>query len=325
MAIIETTAKPLVLRRPRARGRGRVTASLCVGGGILVALVIAAVIVGIWPPYDPNLTVAGNLEAPSAAHPLGTDNLGRDSMTRLILAARTSIVISAVAAVLAAILGTTLGLLAGYVGGWLDTIFMRGVDVVLALPAILVAMIVGVIIGRGPIPLIIALGIVYAPGFARVMRAPVISLRERDFVLSAKLSGLRTGPIVSRHLLPNVLTPLLVQFALVASSVVLLEAALSYLGLGIPAPEPDAGRMVSEMSRYMGLAPLQILLPAALIVVLATAWNLLADGLQDLLAPRRESAASSRRRPRRPKAAPPSAPQTAPQTGNIPTSPGAHE
>lgn len=262
------------------------------GAGILAFILILAGWMSFWPPYDPLATAGPPLSGPSGSNILGTDNLGRDTFTRLALAARTSLIISGAGALLGAVVGTTFGLIAGYIGGWVDAVIMRIVDAVLALPAILVALVVGVIIGNGPIPLIFALGLVFAPGFARVMRAPVIAMRERDFVLAAKLSGVRGSRVVVEHLLPNVLTPLFVQFASVASQIVLIEAALSYLGQGVQAPEPSAGRMISEFTRFMQLQPLLIILPSLVIILLSAAWNLLADGLQDWLAPRREPAFS---------------------------------
>ncbi|OII41393.1 ABC transporter permease [Plantibacter sp. MMLR14_011] len=261
------------------------------GSGILVGILLLAGWMTLAPPYDPFAASGPALAAPSLDHLLGTDNLGRDNLTRLALAARTSLLISG-AALLGAVIGTALGLVAGYLGGWVDAIIMRIVDAALALPAILVALVVGVVIGTGPWPLIIALGLVFAPGFARVMRAPVIALRERDFVLAATLSGVRGHRVIVEHLLPNVLTPLFVQFASVASQVVLIEAALSYLGQGVQAPEPSAGRMISEFTRFMQVQPLLIVLPSLVIILLSAAWNLLADGLQDHFAPRREPAFS---------------------------------
>ena len=283
-------------RRPRRRRFGP---SFWSGAGILAVILVIAGWMTLWPLHDPFVAAGPALQPPSLDNPLGTDNLGRDTFTRLALAARTSLVISGAAALLGAVIGTFFGLLAGYVGGWVDAVIMRIVDAVLALPAILVALVVGVVIGNGPWPLILALGLVFAPGFARVMRAPVIALRERDFVLAATLSGVRPARVIVEHLLPNVLTPLFVQFASVASQVVLIEAALSYLGQGVQAPEPSAGRMISEFTRFMQMNPLLIILPSLVIILLSAAWNLLADGLQDYLAPRREPAFSLGRRTKR--------------------------
>lgn len=283
--------------RPRRRRPGP---AFWGGAGILGVILLVAGWMSLWPPYDPFVASGPALAGPSLEHLLGTDNLGRDTFTRLALAARTSLLISGAAALLGAVIGTAFGLIAGFVGGWVDAVIMRVVDAMLALPAILVALVVGVVIGTGPWPLILALGLVFAPGFARVMRAPVIALRERDFVLAATLSGVRASRVIVEHLLPNVLTPLFVQFASVASQVVLIEAALSYLGQGVQAPEPSAGRMISEFTRFMQVQPLLIILPSLVIILLSAAWNLLADGMQDLLAPRREPAfALGRRQGRR--------------------------
>lgn len=301
---------------PRARRR-RPGPSFWIGAVILGAILLAGTWMSLWPLYEPNVGTGTPLQAPSGEHPLGTDNLGRDMFTRLALAARTSLVISGGAALLAAAIGTTLGVLAGYLGGWVDSLVMRVVDAMLALPAILVALVVGVIIGTGAAPMIVALGLIFAPTFARVMRAPVIALRERDFVLAAQLSGVRAWKVALQHVLPNALTPLFVQFASVASQVVLVEAALSYLGQGIQAPEPSAGRMISEFTRFMLTQPLLVILPSLAIILLSAGWNLLADGTQDYLAPRREPAFSlARRRLRGPRTAP-----STTETGNTDTAP----
>ncbi len=307
MTVLRTTT---AIRSVKARPRRRPGPAFWSGAVILGVILVAALWMTLWPPYDPYAGTGAPLQGPGGDHLLGTDNLGRDVFTRLALAARTSLAISGASALLAAALGTILGLIAGYIGGWVDTLIMRAVDIMLALPAILVALVVGVIIGNGPGPLILALGLVYAPTFARVMRAPVMALREREFVVAAQLSGVRSPRIVVEHLLPNVLTPLFVQFASVASQVVLIEAALSYLGEGVQAPEPSAGRMISEFTRFMQTQPLLIILPSIVIILLSAGWNLLADGTQDFLVPRREPAFSITARSRRRRAA---AAQTAPR------------
>jgi peptide/nickel transport system permease protein len=299
VAVVGTGSAPSVaVAVPKRARRAKPGPAFWGGAVILGTIIIVATWMSFWPPYDPLTTVAANIEGMSAEHLLGTDNVGRDSLVRLALAGRTSLLISGAAALLAAVVGAALGLVAGYVGGMVDAVIMRIVDALLALPAILVALVVGVIIGNGAVPLIISLGLIFAPTFARVMRAPVIALRERDFVLAAQLSGVRTWRIVVQHLLPNALTPLFVQFASVASAVVLLEAALSYLGQGVQAPEPSAGRMISELTRFMQTQPLLIIAPALLIVLLSAGWNLLADGTQDYLSPRRETGLAGKRRRR---------------------------
>lgn len=308
----------MVAAAGKRRRRPKFGPSFWSGAGILAAILLVAGWMTFWPPYDPLATAGAPLSGPSGSNWLGTDNLGRDTFTRLALAARTSLLISGAGALLGAVVGTTFGLIAGYIGGWVDAVIMRIVDAMLALPAILVALVVGVIIGNGPWPLIFALGLVFAPGFARVMRAPVIAMRERDFVLAAKLSGVRGSRVVVEHLLPNVLTPLFVQFASVASQIVLIEAALSYLGQGVQAPEPSAGRMISEFTRFMQVQPLLIILPSLVIILLSAAWNLLADGLQDWLAPRREPAFSLTGADKRRRAVTQTAPDAASRNSDTP-------
>lgn len=303
MSIVKGSQSVASSGRPPVR-RTRPGLALYIGAGIIGGLVLLSIWMTAWPPYGPSATVGTNLESPSFAHPLGTDNIGRDQLVRLALAARTSLLISGGAALLAAVVGSTIGVTAGYLGGRVDAVLMRIVDAALALPAILVALVVGVIIGTGPVPLIVSLGLIFSPAFARVMRAPVIALRERDYVLAAQLSGVRAGGIMRDHLIPNALTPLFVQFATVASNVVLVEAALSYLGQGVQAPEPSAGRMIIELTRLMQMQPLAIVFPSLLIVLLSAGWNLLSDGIQDYLAPRRESALAVRTGRRRPRRAP---------------------
>lgn len=246
--------------------------------GILVAMSILYTVGGVGDAYSTGET---NLDPPSAAHLLGTDNLGRDMLSRLAVAAGTTIRISAVATVIAVILGAAFGLMAGYGGRMLDSVIMRAGDVLLAIPAILVALIVRVVFGAGTLPLILAMGIVYTPLFARVMRAPTLTLRQRDYVVAAELAGVPRPLIAIKHILPNAITPLLVQAAATASEIVLLEAALSYLGQGVQPPNPSAGRMISDFQKYLQTDPLLVLLPALLIVLISVGWNLIADGIQD--------------------------------------------
>lgn len=277
-----------IARTPRTRKRSglRKAPSLIAGAVIMGILIVWALWMLLAPQFPMNETVSDPLLLPSGDHPLGTDHVGRDLFVRLGIAAGLSLVISAGTALLAGVVGTGLGLIAGYAGGWVDSVIMRIVDTVLSIPAILVALIVGVAFGTGPLPLICALGVVFAPSFARVTRGPVLVLKERDFVRAAEMNGVGPVRIALSHLLPNAFTPLAINFATVASTVVLVEAALSYLGQGVPAPNPSAGRMISESTRFMQIDPMLVILPTLLIVVLAIAWNLLADGAQEYLAPR---------------------------------------
>lgn len=261
--------------RSRYRNPELLTGLLIVGGLVLIAILFSWT--GIGDPYSSgDETTSG----PSPAHPLGTDNLGRDSMSRLAVAAGTTIGISAAATAIALAAGTALGLLAGYGPRAADATIMRVCDVLLAIPAILVALMTRVIFGPGTLPLILAMALIYAPVFARVMRAPTLVLRQRDFVVAAEMTGRSKVTIALRHILPNAITPVLVQAAATASEIVLLEAALSYLGQGVQPPDPSAGRMISEFQKFLQTDPLLVLFPAMLIVLISAGWNLIADGLQ---------------------------------------------
>ncbi|WP_186526168.1 ABC transporter permease [Leekyejoonella antrihumi] len=182
--------------------------------------------------------------------------------------------------------GTTAGLLAGYHGGWIDNLIMRATDVALSIPAILFALLVGVTFGSAVWILVITLGLIFSPVFARVMRAPALVLKQREFVMAARLSGLTNGRIIVRHLLPNALGPLLVQFGNTASIVIMLEASLGYLGQGVQPPDASSGRMVSDAQPFLALDPMMMVAPILLIVVMTFSWNLLADGVQRWLANR---------------------------------------
>lgn len=276
----------LIKPRKEPLRRVRIAAELKVGVGIILAILLASLLATLFPPYSVSGISDSPFALPDGAHWLGTDNLGRDTFTRLFVAAGTSLLIAACATAISAVVGTALGMLAAWRGGWVDSIVMRVCDVLLTIPAILMALIVRVIIGPGVIPLIIAMGIIYTPTFARVMRAPMLAMRNRDFIVAAQLAGTPAPLIAVRHLLPNALTPLMVQAAVTASEAVLLEAGLSYLGQGVQPPNPSVGMMISEFQRYAQDSPLLILLPALVIILIAAGWNLIADGLQATFSPR---------------------------------------
>ncbi|MFL4473051.1 ABC transporter permease [Paeniglutamicibacter sp. MACA_103] len=283
-AELGTPAVPAAIRR--FGGALRANPSLAFGLGLIAAMSVAAAVTALLSPYSVTQINDLPFAGPTPEHWLGTDNLARDNFTRLAAATLTGLLISFASTMLAALIGSGLGLLSGYFGGLLDSFVMRGVDVLLAIPSILLALVTRVIFGPGIWTLIISLAIISAPGFARVMRAPAISLRERDFVTSAEISGVGRLKIAATHLLPNSLTPLFVQFAATASMVVLVEAILSFLGQGVLPPDPSAGRMIADSTRFMAREPMLILLPAAVIIAMTIAWNLIADGLQKLLSPR---------------------------------------
>ncbi|KAB8287756.1 Binding-protein-dependent transport system inner membrane component [Bifidobacterium ramosum] len=262
------------------RGTRRMNVSLIAGFAIIGLLLVAGIVAGFHPPYDPYATGDDPFAAPSAAHWLGTDNLGRDFASRLILSLRTDVLLSLSTCLLAALFGAVIGLTAGYFGGIWDAVSMRVVDGVLAIPGILIALLIRVILGAGSWQLVLAMAVIYTPMMARVMRAPALQLRTREYVAAARIAGIPSWRTVSTHILFNSLSPMLVQAASIASNAVAMEAALSYLGQGIQPPQPSAGRMVFEYQMYMQTDPLLVIAPTVLIVLLSFGWNLIADGFQ---------------------------------------------
>lgn len=297
----------------------KMNTTLAAGLGIIGLLIVVALLGPLVSGHEVNAPSGLPMQGVSAENWLGTDNIGRDTFTRLAVAARFALLISFAATVLAMIAGTAVGLVAGYVGGRVDDLLMRCTEIVMAVPAILLALVVRVIFGPGVLPLIAAMALVGAPGFARIMRSPILVLRNRDFVVAAEVAGVRSPRIALTHLLPNATTPMLVNFANTASLAVLIESSLSYLGQGVQPPDPSAGRMISEFQRFMYDNPLLVILPAILITLLTVGWNLLADGVQEALSPRTGHLAvpiRGRRRSRRSAATG----STAPRARSVPTS-----
>ncbi len=262
-------------------------------GAIMVGMiVIGAVFAPILAPRDPlqqfmdGLSATGTPLAPNASFLFGTDHLGRDLASRLLYGARVSLLISLVANLTAALLGTGVGMLAGYYGGVTDTILMRLTDVILAYPAVLLALGLGAVL-RPSIPVVILILMVITwPGLARLIRSQTFSVRERQFVESARASGADDRYIMFRHILPHIITVSVVWFTLSIASTVLIEASLSFLGVGVPLPTASWGNMILEgQSRYR-LAPWMILMPTVAILLTTLGFNLLGDAIRDALDPR---------------------------------------
>jgi ABC-type dipeptide/oligopeptide/nickel transport system permease subunit len=266
------------------------------GISVMAGLLLFSLLGPLISPFGPNDVSDATFAMPSADHWLGTDNLGRDMFVRLAIATRSALLISFTSTMLAMIFGTAIGVIAGYAGGRVDNVLMRLTEVVMAVPAILLALVVRVIVGPGFIPLILAMALIGTPGFARIMRSPILVLKDRDFVTAAEVAGVSRPKIALNHLLPNATTPMLVNFASTASLAVLIESSLSYLGQGVQPPDPSAGRMISEFQRFMYQDPLLIILPAVAVTLLTIAWNLLADGVQTALAAKDVSLPIRRRR-----------------------------
>jgi ABC-type dipeptide/oligopeptide/nickel transport system permease subunit len=258
-----------------------------VGGVIIILLLITAAIPSILAPYDPttqNLRVI--LAQPSSEHLLGTDSLGRDILSRIIYGARTAVIVGFLALGLSSILGMTLGLLAGYFGGVVYSIIMRFIDAMMAFPAMLLTLAIVALLGGGMHMVIIALGFGMMTGYARVMCAQTISLKENDYVLAAHSLGAGSLRIMVRHILPNAFPPMIVMMTIMIGSTILAEAGLSYLGIGIKEPTVAWGSMVNDGYKFLLTNPLLSLAPGLAIIVVVYAFNMVGDGLRDAIDPR---------------------------------------
>jgi peptide/nickel transport system permease protein len=260
---------------------------------ILGALVGVALLANLLAPYDPEIGTLGDRFKPpaweaagSAKHLLGTDHLGRDQLSRLIFGARVSIMVGFTAVIVAGVLGTILGILSGFLGGWVDQVIMRITDAWLAIPALTYAIFLAAVVGPSEMNIIIILSLVYWTRYARVIRGEVLSLKERDFVRLALVAGCSKGTIMRRHILPNVLNSAIVLGTLMLGVVIVTEAALSFLGVGVPPPKPAWGLMLADgkkglMAGYWWLT----VLPGGCIMLVVLSANLLGDWLRVKLDP----------------------------------------
>jgi peptide/nickel transport system permease protein len=261
------------------------------GVAVLTLLVICALGAPVLSPYDPLLQHAGaELRPPSGQFPLGTDNLGRDLLSRIIYGSRASLLVGVVAVALGAGVGIATGLAAGYFGGIVDAFIMRFYDALLSFPAILLGIAVVSIIGTGMLSVAYALAIASLPTFARLMRSRVLAERERDYVLAARCCGAPDRRIMYLHVLPNAVAPLLIQVSLAMGFSVLAESALSFLGLGTQPPDPSWGSMLNESRAYLRTSPWFGIFPGLALATLLLGLNFLADALRDALDPRRTNA-----------------------------------
>ncbi len=257
------------------------------GAAIILTLVIVAAFGRALAPYDPlGMDFGAVFAPPGPEHLFGTDEFGRDIFSRILYGARISLQVAFIAVGISGTLGVLLGLLAGFLGGWLDELVMRFMDVLFAFPAVLLAITIMAILGRGVGNAMIAIAIVYVPIFARVTRGAVIGVRGREFVTAARALGKRPMGVMLRHVLPNALGPIIVQTSLSLAFAILAEAALSFFGLGTQPPEPSWGRMLAEGRGFLRQAPWMGIFPGLAIMVSVMGFNFLGDGLRDLLDPR---------------------------------------
>ncbi|HKC10123.1 MAG TPA: ABC transporter permease [Methylomirabilota bacterium] len=291
---VSTTTDLAPSRRPRSPGfwsdafRRILKSRAAMSGGLVVALFIAlAALAPVLAPYEPLRGQLGErLQPPSIGHWLGTDELGRDVLSRVLYGARISLQIQVAAVGLALVLGTALGVVAGYVGRWPDMLIMRVVDIMMAFPGIFLALAIIAALGTGLGNVIIASAIFLVPQFARVIRGSVLTLKEKEFVEAARALGEGDVPIIVRYLLPNSLAPIIVQTSLRMATVLLTASGLSFLGLGVQPPSPEWGAMLSNARAYMITAPHVATVPGLAIMLVVLGFNLLGDGLRDALDPR---------------------------------------
>lgn len=259
-----------------------------IGAAIIVIYLVLALCGALGlTPHDPLQQFrVDRLKGPSATYLMGTDLFGRDTASRLMVGIGQSFLIAFASVGLASLFGTVIGLLAGWWGGWLDGVFMRSMDVLLAFPAILLALLIIAIAGPGTFTSVFAIATVYTPIFARVVRGPTLSLKRRDFVDAARTFGSTQRYILSRHLLLNLVAPLTVQITLALAWALLTEAGLSFLGLGTQPPAPSLGLMMSEARNLMQQAPWLLVFPGLTIMLGILGFNLFGDALRDILDPR---------------------------------------
>ncbi len=257
-----------------------------IGAGGILLLVLVSLLAPVLAPFEPTAQIAKRFTEPSWTYIMGTDDVGRDVFSRLIYGARVSLWVGVVAVGISTLLGVTSGLIAGFFGGMIDNVLMRLVDILLAFPGLILAIIIASYLGPSLTNTMISIGIVGAPHKARIARAPVLSILTEDYILAARVLGASNGRILLRYVLPNTMAPLIVSTSLSLSGAILADAGLSFLGLGTQPPDPSWGAMLQEGRRYMEDAWWMALYPGLGIMLAVLSFNLLGDGLRDILDPR---------------------------------------
>jgi ABC-type dipeptide/oligopeptide/nickel transport system permease subunit len=261
---------------------------IVVFGAVIIAILTFVALFAPWlTPYDPvKISLTERLQSPSWAHWLGTDNFGRDTLSRLLYGARTSLVVGVTAVGLGGVIGMILGGTAAYYGGWYGSVVMRLMDALMALPVVVLALVVAALLGGGLLNVILALAVAQVPQYARLMSGQVMSVKEYDYIAAVRSLGAKDSRILFLHLFPNCFAPLIVQFTLQLGSTILGEAILSFLGIGITPPTPAWGAMISTARDYLLQNPIMSIAPGLAIMLTVFAFNMVGDGLRDALDPR---------------------------------------
>ena len=258
------------------------------GGGIVIMVLAIALFAPLFIPdtWATQMDMRARLSGPSLAHPLGTDQLGRDLMYRMLLGAQTSIMIAGTAVLMSLVIGLPLGVISGYFGGWLDNVLMRLVDTLLAFPALLLALTISAVLGPNLRNTIIAIGIAFTPYLARIIRGEALRVAQMPYIEAARAVGTSDAWMILRHVLPNILPPIIVQVTISLAFAILAEAGLSFLGLGTQPPDASWGLMIQASRDYLDIAPWTALVPGAAVAITVLGLNMFGDVLRDVLDPR---------------------------------------
>ena len=297
MSVVELESREIALEAPSglwrdAWGRLRRNVGAIVGFLFVLLFVVVGIFAPLFAPYDPRaqdllLVVEGCCPGPSSEHWFGVDHLGRDEFSRILHGARSSLIIGVVSVAVGLSAGLVLGAIAGYVGGFVDSLIMRVMDMMLAIPGLLLAIGVVAMLGPGLFEIMVAVGVTNIPIFARLLRGSILVQRENDFVLAARAVGVPRRTILVSHILPNAISPVIVQGTLALATAIIDVAGLSFLGLGDPDPSrPEWGAMLTETNEYLATAPFLAIIPGLAIVISALGFNLIGDGLREALDPK---------------------------------------
>jgi peptide/nickel transport system permease protein len=280
----------LISQRQRAWRTFKKNRTAVIGLAMVLLIVLVALAAPVFAPDDPlEQTVRARLEPPSASHILGRDDKGRDILSRVIYGTRVALEVGIFSVLLGGTLGTAMGTIAGYFGGKVESVLMRLTDILLSFPDLITGLLVMAVLGPGLLKLIIAIGLTIAPRFARISYGPTLSIKNKEFVEAAHSIGVRDERILRAHILPNILGDLLVYASLWTASAIRLEASLSFIGLGVQPPTPTWGQMIREGTLYLTSVPLYSLGPGIALLLAVFAFNLVGDGLRDVLDPRSQT------------------------------------